>query len=461
MLLYVREELSAKQFDTVLQHTHGGGSSLLDAALPTLEERRATGRSQMGWWGLITDTYDRATVMLPGLLAERMGELGIDFEVLYPSLTFGSAHIRDAEIRHGWMRGVNRYYADVYGPFRDRIVVPGIIPMDTPEEAIAELRHCHELGLKAAVVPHGVLRDVARPLGNDSGGYMRTSNPSLWFDTYGLDSAYDYDPVWATFVELGYAVTSHHGISSYAPERSWPSNHAAGHIGSHAASMSRLCKSFYFGGVTRRFPKLQVAFLECGVSWAAQMLADLVEHWEKRRPEALALLNPDRIDVDRLASLFEAYGGNLVPRGCDHDQLVLDLDSDLDPHRPAPDDDDNFANINAASRQELVELFAKSFYFGCEADDVLVGTAYSPGLPCGAVLKPMFSSDIAHWDVPDIAEVLPEAFEQVEHGLLTPEQFRAFVFENPAQLYLRANPGFFDGTTIEAQARDLGAALPS
>jgi hypothetical protein len=61
----------------------------------------------------------------------------------------------------------------------------------------------------------------------------------------------------------------------------------------------------------------------------------------------------------------------------------------------------------------------------------------------------MFASDIGHWDVPDFTEVLPEAWELVEHGLLDADQFRAFTFDNAMRLFTATNPDFFAGTVVE------------
>ena len=72
----------------------------------------------------------------------------------------------------------------------------------------------------------------------------------------------------------------------------------------------------------------------------------------------------------------------------------------------------------------------------------------------------MFSSDIGHWDVTDIGDVVPEAYELVDEGLLSERDFRRFVFENPAGLYLRANPDFFRGTTLEKAADVLVESRP-
>ncbi len=46
-------------------------------------------------------------------------------------------------------------------------------------------------------------------------------------------------------------------------------------------------------------------------------------------------------------------------------------------------------------------------------------------------------------------EVMHEAYELVEHEVITPEQFKSFVFTNPASLHLGMNPDFFKGTVVE------------
>ena len=45
--------------------------------------------------------------------------------------------------------------------------------------------------------------------------------------------------------------------------------------------------------------------------------------------------------------------------------------------------------------------------------------------------------------------------ELVEAGLLSSEDVRRFTFENPVQLFARANPAFFEGTAVEESAREL------
>ena len=91
-----------------------------------------------------------------------------------------------------------------------------------------------------------------------------------------------------------------------------------------------------------------------------------------------------------------------------------------------------------------------NFYFGCEADDPLNATAFQTRMnPFGARLGAIFSSDIGHWDVPDMSHVLAEAYELVEKDILTERDFEDFVFTNPAALWTGMNPDFFNGTVVE------------
>ena len=71
---------------------------------------------------------------------------------------------------------------------------------------------------------------------------------------------------------------------------------------------------------------------------------------------------------------------------------------------------DEFAPCEIEQEADIGDLFVPRFFFGCEADDPLTGAAFNTKLnPFGARLRAMFGSDVAHWDVPDMTEVLEEA----------------------------------------------------
>jgi hypothetical protein len=75
--------------------------------------------------------------------------------------------------------------------------------------------------------------------------------------------------------------------------------------------------------------------------------------------------------------------------------------------------------------------------------------------PFGAELKAMMGSDVAHWDVPDMTEVLEEAWEMVDHGWIDEDAFKKFTFTNPARFYTDTNPTFFKGTVVETAVDQL------
>jgi hypothetical protein len=68
----------------------------------------------------------------------------------------------------------------------------------------------------------------------------------------------------------------------------------------------------------------------------------------------------------------------------------------------------------------------------------------------------MLGSDVSHWDAPVMSNVMVEAYELLEHGSVTPEEFEQFTFTNPVRLHAGANPRFFEGTACE---REAAAAL--
>ena len=103
--------------------------------------------------------------------------------------------------------------------------------------------------------------------------------------------------------------------------------------------------------------------------------------------------------------------------------------------------------------EDIRDRFCTNFYWGCEADDPLVGVAFDSRLtPLGALVPAFFASDLGHWDVPEFDEPLEEAFELVERGILDLNQLRQFLFENPVRFYASLNPTFFSGTAIAGEA---------
>jgi hypothetical protein len=73
--------------------------------------------------------------------------------------------------------------------------------------------------------------------------------------------------------------------------------------------------------------------------------------------------------------------------------------------------------------------------------------------PLAATLRAFVGSDIGHWDVPSFGHPLKEAYEQVEHGVLTADQFREFTFTNAVRFYAGDRPDFFADTAVQSAAQ--------
>lgn len=415
-------------------------------------ERRQRGISRPPWWTLpATNSLDRATAHLPRLMAERLDDMGIDFAVMYPSRMLTATAIPDAELRTAVCRSLNRFYAEAYRPYADRLTPVAQIPTHTPDEAIAELEYAVcELGFKAVIINGLVHRPLASPADNSNGHRPNWGSVSgSRTDVLGMDSDYDYDPFWQRCVELGISPATHTpgmGIGT----RTSPSSYMFNHIGSFGAAMEATCKGLFMGGVTQRFPELSFGMLEGGIGWACSLLSDLIEHWEKRHAGVIDNLNPANIDTDHIIRLFEQYGDETFRAD------VAGLRDSFAKLEPEPPEVDEWHALDAHSEMDLVNAFVPRFYFGCEADDISVAWAFNDRLnPGGSRLRAMFSSDVGHWDVPDMAGVLAEAHELVEEGHISNADFSDFTFGFPVQFYGSLNRDFFKGTRIEAEAKQV------
>ena len=250
----------------------------------SVAERRHKRRGQQAFWARQAEnTLDRATAMMPKLLYDRLDELGLDFVIVYPTAGLRFPRIQDDATRRAVIRAYNVVSADYFSGLGDRLTPAAIIPMYSPDEAIAELEFVtKQLGSKVCMFGSNMARKVPAAAANDPD----TARFAVWYDVLGLDSEYDYDPVWAKCVELGISPTFHSASSNQGLRLS-PTNFTYNHIGHFAAAGHATAKAIFLGGVTRRFPQLRFAFLEGGVGWASQLFGDLIEHWERRSAKAL------------------------------------------------------------------------------------------------------------------------------------------------------------------------------
>jgi hypothetical protein len=340
-------------------------------------------------------------------------------------------------------RAFNTLSAELFQEYKDRLTPAAVIPLHTPQEAFDELEYAvGQLGLKVAMMASLIRRPIR----------SNQPNPRYneWLDMLGLDSEIDYDPVRKKCAKLGIA-PSLHSVSKGVGTRVSPSNGVYNHIGHFGVASEAVCKALFLGGITRRFPSLRFAFLEGGVGWACTLYSDLIGHWKKRNPVALGDIDPANLDREALIGLFRQYG---TKGAAEQAERLRHEAAEPSPRTADPGASlDDFAACGIEHPEDIRELFVPRFYFGCEADDPANAWAFNrKANPFGARLGAVFGSDIGHFDVPDMTQVLTEAYELVEDGLISEGDFRDFVFINPIKLWAGSNPNFFKGTAVESDA---------
>jgi predicted TIM-barrel fold metal-dependent hydrolase len=425
------------------------------------EDRVRTATIKPAFWGMpARNTLDLVTVAVPALLHERLAEQGTDFAVLFPNISCMANMIRVDEIRQPLVRACNMYNAEIYAPYADRMTAVATIPMWHPSEAVDELDYAvNRLGLKVALLSAG----VRRPIESIAEKYPPKEHPEVaahatWLDTFTINSAYDYDPVWAKLVELGVPASIHTLGEGWTARRSTGS-YIFNHIGAFADASHTFAKALFLGGVTRRFPKLRVAMLEGGASCGAQLYCDLVAHWEKRGDHAIHNYDPGAVNESLIVEAVEAYGAELLAgRELSREEVLNGVTAVCSFHLKIPESElHEFAAAGVEKVEDIRDRFVPNFFFGSEADDRTAAYAFATKVnPLGAKIRALWASDSGHWDVPDLRETLAETWSLVEDGTIAESDFKDMVFANPYSLCTEANPDFFRGTAVAAK---LGRGL--
>ena len=182
---------------------------------------------------------------------------GIDAVFLYPTLGLFSGAVKDPPLAAALCRAYNRWLADYCSAYPDRLFGIAMLPMQSVEVAIGEMRHARrEFGMRGAFL---------RP------------NP---YNNRTLDDP-AYDLLWAEAQELDIAIGLHEGASGGMPQVGVDrfATYGARHIISHTMEMMLACMSVIWGGVVDRFPKLRVGFLESGGGWIAPWLDRMDRHF--------------------------------------------------------------------------------------------------------------------------------------------------------------------------------------
>ena len=183
---------------------------------------------------------------------------GIDAAFLYPSIGLFCGAVKDPALAAAVARAYNRWLADYCKPYPDRLFGVAMIPLQSVELAIEEMKFARkELGMKGAFI-----------------------RPNPYSDKM-IDQP-EYEAFWAAAEDLDIAVGFHEGAGAGMPQvgNDRFTGRGARHIVSHTMEMMMACLAVIWGGVVERHPKLRIGFLECGGGWIAPWLDRMNRHFD-------------------------------------------------------------------------------------------------------------------------------------------------------------------------------------
>ncbi|HEY7065275.1 MAG TPA: amidohydrolase family protein [Chloroflexota bacterium] len=198
-----------------------------------------------------------------------MDELGIDVQVLYPTVFIESIADR-AEVEIALCKSYNRWLADIWSQSNNRLRWACVVPTEAPEAAGEQIEFARRNGACAV--------------------YMRSiENGRLLHDPH-------FDPIYERAQDLDLAIGVH--IANGTP---WlidllGQRNGGGTFWKFRLSSVGAFHSVIMSGLMERFPRLRMGFLEASAQWLPYVLKDL----KRRLPAFGRTLLPNPLKDYRL-----------------------------------------------------------------------------------------------------------------------------------------------------------------
>ena len=227
---------------------------------------------------------ERGGVLEPGVLrptttALRLADMdrdGVDATVMYGPIV--PLLIPDPELRRVCYRAYNDWLAEFCATAPARLVGAGLVPIDDPVSAAAEVQYLHSIGLRTCML---LAARVATPLWDDAW-------EPLWEAAAGTDTSIGF--------HLGGGLRTH--VSS-GPKAVHPGNMGV-RVACSTLQMDEPLCAMIFSGALERHPRLKIVLAETGIGWLPYVLerfddtydkfVDAPEYW--RRHGGLAIKMP-------------------------------------------------------------------------------------------------------------------------------------------------------------------------
>lgn len=188
-----------------------------------------------------------------------MDKEGIDMSVLFPTGGFSVTRLPEKDYAAAFCRGYNNWIASVCKE-SPRLMGIGLVPFQDVPAAAAEVNR--------AVTKLGIVGIAIGSFGMKE----HLGSQTFW-------------PIYEELQRLNVPLLVHNARSGPAGEIRFDTFLFKHTIGRPFETLLD-CAALMYGGVPEKFPKLRIAFLECGVGWVPYWMDRMDEEWEKRQPEA-------------------------------------------------------------------------------------------------------------------------------------------------------------------------------
>lgn len=249
---------------------HDGGKPM---TIGLVTKTRGKNFDELRWGGSRYDTINQGCYEATARVQE-MQEDGLQLEVIYPPQRTMRHFMldEDNEFHKAGVQGYNNWLAKGFvGKAPQHFVGQGQIPNLGIEESIAEMRRCHEMGLRGVVIsswPSG------KPFLDD-----------------------DCDPFWAEAEKRNIPVSVH--ISLVHKGQAQEKIGSVARVGKAAlgafsaaglTTMPTIVGETIFWGIFDKFPSLKMVGVECGAGWIPYFLEQMDDRYWRNRTWAKSTL---------------------------------------------------------------------------------------------------------------------------------------------------------------------------
>ena len=188
-----------------------------------------------------------------------MDKEGIETSVLFPTGGFNITHVPEKDYAAAFCRAYNNWIASVCAE-SPRLKGIALVPFQDVPAAVEEAdRAITKLALVGVTVATFGMKE-------------HLGQPVFW-------------PIYEELQRLNTPLLVHNSRSGPAGEIRFDTFLFKHTVGRPFETLLD-CAALVYGGVPERFPKLRIAFLECGIGWVPYWMDRMDEEWEKRQAEA-------------------------------------------------------------------------------------------------------------------------------------------------------------------------------